>query len=130
MPRLLFVKSRKASFIELDQQLLAERYDQIDDLTRARHLPSPQLTGTSPHAATDLNALAALGVRLAGRLGRVTGGVAQFSGGLANVCALADLKMNRFLTRADQWASASGLDGELPPPHRFQPTRVDPRAPL
>ena len=26
--------------------LLAERYDQIDDLTRARHLPSPQLTGT------------------------------------------------------------------------------------
>ena len=27
MPRLLFVKSRKASFIELDQQLLAERYD-------------------------------------------------------------------------------------------------------
>ena len=27
--------------------LLAERYDEIDDLTRARHLPSPQLTGTS-----------------------------------------------------------------------------------
>ena len=31
--------------------LLAERYDQIDDLTRARHLPSPQLTGT-PQATT------------------------------------------------------------------------------
>src|ERR1700722_18266286 len=27
MPRLLFVKSRRASFIELDQSLLAERYD-------------------------------------------------------------------------------------------------------
>jgi len=27
MPRLLFVKSRKASFIELDQRLLAERFD-------------------------------------------------------------------------------------------------------
>lgn len=27
MPRLLFVKSRQASFIDLDQQLLAERYD-------------------------------------------------------------------------------------------------------
>jgi cation diffusion facilitator CzcD-associated flavoprotein CzcO len=26
--------------------VLAERYDQVDDLTRARHLPSPQLTGT------------------------------------------------------------------------------------
>jgi putative flavoprotein involved in K+ transport len=65
-----------------------------------------------------------------GRLGRITDGVAQFSGSLANTCALADLKMNRFLNRADQWATASGLDGDLPPPHRFAPTCVDPRAPL
>jgi putative flavoprotein involved in K+ transport len=56
--------------------------------------------------------------------------VAQFSGSLANTCALADLKMNRFLKRADEWATASGLDGELPPPHRFAPTHVDPRSPL
>lgn len=110
--------------------LLAERYDEIDDLTRARHLPSPQLTGTTPATMTDLNALAARGVRIVGRLGRVTGGVAQFSGSLANTCTLADLKMNRFLTRADEWATASGLDDELPPPHRFGPTRVDPRSPL
>jgi putative flavoprotein involved in K+ transport len=110
--------------------LLAERYDQIDDLTRARHLPSPQLTGTPEAVTTDLNSLTALGIRLVGRLGRVVDGVAQFSGGLANVCALADLKMNRFLTRADQWATASGLDDDLPPPHRFAPTRVDPGTPL
>jgi putative flavoprotein involved in K+ transport len=110
--------------------LLAERYDQIDDLTRARHLPSPQLTGTSQFTITDLGTLAALGVRIVGRLGRIVDGVAQFSGSLANVCALADLKMNRFLNRADEWATASGLDGELPPPHRFAPTRVDPRTPL
>ena len=110
--------------------LLAERYDEIDDLTRARHLPSPQLTGTSQAAITDLNMLAATGVRIVGRLGRITDGVAQFSGSLANTCALADLKMNRFLTRADQWATASGLDGDLPPPHRFAPTRIDPRSPL
>jgi len=110
--------------------LLAERYDQIDDLTRARHLPSPQLTGT-PHATTtDLNALTAQGVRIVGRLGRVIDGVAQFSGSLANTCTLADLKMNRLLNRADEWATASGLDDELPPPHRFAPTRVDPRSPL
>ena len=110
--------------------LLAERYDQIDDLTRARHLPSPQLTGT-PHATTtDLNALTAQGVRIVGRLGRVIDGVAQFSGSLANTCTLADLKMNRFLNRADEWATASGLDDKLPPPHRFAPTRVDPRSPL
>jgi putative flavoprotein involved in K+ transport len=109
--------------------LLAERYDEIDDLTRARHLPSPQLTGT-PAAITDLNALAARGVRIVGRLGRIIDGVAQFSGSLANTCALADLRLNRFLNRADEWATASGLDDELPPPHRFEPTRVDRRAPL
>ena len=110
--------------------LLAERYDQIDDLTRARHLPSPQLTGTPEAITTDLNTLTALGIRIVGRLGRITDGVAQFSGGLANTCALADLKMNRFLNRADEWATTSGLDGDLPPPHRFAPTHVDPRAPL
>jgi putative flavoprotein involved in K+ transport len=110
--------------------VLAERYDQVDDLTRARHLPSPQLTGTSRATITDLNALAALGVRIVGRLGRIADGVAQFSGSLPNTCALADLKMNRFLTRADQWATTSGLDDELLPPHRFVPTRVDPRTPL
>jgi putative flavoprotein involved in K+ transport len=110
--------------------LLAERYDQVDDLTRARHLPSPQLTGSTPATMTDLNSLIAQGVRIVGRLGRITDGVAQFSGSLANTCALADLKMNRFLTRADEWATASGLNNELPPPHRFAPTCVDPRAPL
>ena len=79
---------------------------------------------------TDLNALTALGVRIVGRLGRITDGTAQFSGALANTCALADLKMNRFLNRADEWATASGLDDKLPPPHRFAPTRVDPRTSL
>jgi putative flavoprotein involved in K+ transport len=110
--------------------LLVERYDEIDDLTRARHLPSPQLTGTPEAITTDLNSMTALGIRIVGRLGRITDGVAQFSGALANTCALADLKMNRFLTRADQWATASGLDDDLPPPHRPAPTRVDPRTPL
>jgi putative flavoprotein involved in K+ transport len=110
--------------------LLAERYDEIDDLTRARHLPSPQLTGTHEATMTDLNSLTAQGVRIVGRLGRIADGVAQFSGSLPNICALADLKMNRFLNRADEWATTSGLDGELPPPHRFAPTYVDPRTPL
>jgi len=110
--------------------LLAERYDEVDDLTRARHLPSPQLTGRPDAAITDLNSLTAQGIRIVGRLGRVIDGVAQFSGSLANTCALADLKMNRFLNRADEWATAAGLDDQLPPPHRFEPTRVDPRSPL
>jgi len=110
--------------------LLAERYDQVDDLIRARHLPSPQLTGAPGGTFSDLNSLVTQGIRIVGRLGRITDGIAQFSGSLANICALADLKMNRFLTRADEFATASGLDRDLPPPHRFAPTRVDPRAPL
>ena len=110
--------------------LLAERYDEIDDIIRARHLPSPQLTGTHEAAMTDLNSLTAQGVRIAGRLGRIVDGLAQFSGSLPNICALADLKMNRFLNRADEWATTSGLDGEFPPPRRFAPTYVDPHAPL
>ena len=110
--------------------LLAERYDEIDDIIRARHLPSPQLTGTHEATLTDLNSLTAQGVRIVGRLGRIVDGLAQFSGSLPNTCALADLKMNRFLNRADEWATTAGHDGELPPPHRFAPTYVDPRTPL
>ncbi|MGH3207659.1 MAG: flavin-containing monooxygenase [Trebonia sp.] len=110
--------------------LLAERFDQVDDLTRARHLPSPQLTGAPGVTFTDLNSLVTLGVRVVGRLGRIHHGVAQFSGSLPNTCTLADLKMNRFLKRADEWATAHGLDDELPPPHRFAATRVDPATPL
>jgi putative flavoprotein involved in K+ transport len=108
--------------------LLAERYNEIDDLTRARNLPSPQLAGTQA-TMTDLNALTALGIRIVGRLGRITDGVAQFSGSLANTCTLADMKMNRFLNRAHEWATATGLGGELSPPHRFAPTHIDPRSP-
>jgi len=34
-----------------------QRYDQVEDLTRARRLPSPQLAGTPERATLDLNAL-------------------------------------------------------------------------
>ncbi len=66
----------------------------------------------------DLATLAADGVRLVGRLAAVNDGVAHFSGSLRNACTLADLKMARFLTRADDWARATGLDDELPVPTR------------
>ena len=74
-----------------------ERYDQVEDLTRARRLPSPQLVGTPEHATLDLNALADLGVELVGRWAAVRDGRALFSGGLRNVFALADLKLERLL---------------------------------
>jgi hypothetical protein len=74
-----------------------ERYDAVDDLDRARRLPSPQLVGTAARSTLDLNALTELGVELVGRLSMVRDGRALFSGGLRNVFALADLKLERLL---------------------------------
>lgn len=45
---------------------------------------------------------------LFGRLSRIRDGVARLSGNLANLGTLADLKMNRLLTRPDGWASQTG----------------------
>lgn len=100
-----------------------ERYDEIDDLERARNLPSPQLVGTPQRSTLDLNVLSAAGVELVGRLAAVREGRILFSGGLRNNFALADLKMNRLLDSFDQWAS--GMPGlEVGPPERFEPTRA------
>ncbi|MBO0830101.1 MAG: NAD(P)-binding domain-containing protein, partial [Streptosporangiales bacterium] len=101
-----------------------ERYDEVDDLNRARRLPSPQLVGTSERATLDLNALTEMGVELVGRWAAVRDGRALFSGGLRNVFSLADLKLLRLLDTFDEWARAHGRDGELGPPERFAPTRV------
>ena len=38
-----------------------QRHDQIDDVTRARRLPSPQLVGTPERSTLDLNTLSAMG---------------------------------------------------------------------
>jgi putative flavoprotein involved in K+ transport len=101
-----------------------QRHDEVEDLTRARRLPSPQLVGTPERTTLDLNALTALGVELVGRWASVRDGVALFSGGLRNVCALADLKMNRLLGGFDEWADSSGWAAELEAPERFAQTEV------
>jgi putative flavoprotein involved in K+ transport len=101
-----------------------QRYDELEDLTRARRLPSPQLVGTPERATLDLNALTSMGVELVGRWGMVRDGGALFSGGLRNMFSLADLKMRRLLDTFDEWAGAVGRDAEVGPPERFAPTRV------
>jgi putative flavoprotein involved in K+ transport len=95
--------------------VLDQRYDEVDDLVRARNVPSMQLVGT-PGRTVDLNALSSAGVRLTGRLAGIQDGVAQFSGSLPNVCALADLKLGRLLDTIDAWAGTAG--------ERFAPTAV------
>jgi putative flavoprotein involved in K+ transport len=101
-----------------------QRYDEVEDLTRARRLPSPQLAGTPERTTLDLNALASMGVELVGRWAAVRDGRALFSGGLRNVFSLADLKMNRLLDTFDEWARTNGYDADVDPPERFAPTRV------
>ena len=100
-----------------------QRYDEIDDLTRARRLPSPQLVGTPQRTTLDLNALNAAGVELVGRLADVRDGRALFSGGLPNQFALADLKMNRMLDTFDEWARVHSREADVGEPERFEPTR-------
>ena len=107
-----------------------QRYDEIDDLTRARKLPSPQLIGTAERATLDLNALSAMGVELVGRLAAIRDGRALFSGGLRNQFALADLKMERLLDAFDEWARSNGVDHDVAPPERFEPTRAPASSPL
>jgi putative flavoprotein involved in K+ transport len=103
-----------------------QRYDEVDDIERARRVPSLQLIGSPERRTLDLNALSDEGVRLVGRLAGVSDGRLQFSGSLANQCALSDLKLGRLLDAIDQWATETGLDGEVEPPYRPAPTRVDP----
>lgn len=105
--------------------VLDERYDEVDDIVRARHTPSPQLVGSPSHADIDLGTLQARGVEVVGKLGRVRDGRAQFSGGLANTVRLADLKLGRLLDRYDTWAHEQGHD-DLGDPHRPEPTNVGP----
>jgi putative flavoprotein involved in K+ transport len=107
-----------------------QRYDEVDDLRRARRLPSPQLVGTPERVTLDLNAVSASGVELVGRLSAVRDGRALFSGGLRNHFALADLKMDRLLDIFDAWAESHAGDLDVGPRERFEPTRVPPTSRL
>jgi len=104
-----------------------QRYDEVEDLTRARRLPSPQLVGTPERSTLDLNALSETGVALVGRLATVRDGAALFSGGLRSLIALADLKMDRLLDGFDEWARVDGRDADVDPPERFAVTAMPER---
>jgi putative flavoprotein involved in K+ transport len=107
-----------------------ERYDEVDDIDRARRVPSLQLAGSPERRTLDLNALTGIGVKLVGRIAGIAEGKAQFSGSLHNNCAMADLKMNRLLNTIDEWATKNGLDDELDAPHRLAATEVESTPPL
>jgi len=103
--------------------ILDERYDEIDNINRARKLPSPQLIGAHDPQILDLNRLTDNGAKLVGRIMGLRDNRAIFSGSLKNICALADLKMNRTLNTIDEWAQENLQTIE--PPERFERTRVE-----
>ena len=105
---------------------LDECFDQVEDIVRARRLPSLQLIGSPERRSLDLNALHGAGVQLVGRFAGVAGSTAQFSGSFANQCASADLKLGRLLDLVDGFATEVGLDPELTDPDRPVPTAVPP----
>ena len=110
--------------------VLDEFYTEVDNLLRVRNVPSLQLAGSDDRRTVDLNSLTDVGVKLIGRFAGINDGRAQFSGALRNLCEMSDLKMNRLLDRIDEWESENPFDEEVPPPHRFEPTRVEASPPL
>jgi putative flavoprotein involved in K+ transport len=109
---------------------LDERYDEVEEILKARKVASPQLVGTPERRTLDLNSVTDSGVQLRGRLGAIRDGVAMFSGGLRNHCALADQKLGRLLDDIDAWIDEHGLDTDVGPIERYEPTRVARGAPL
>ena len=109
---------------------LDEHYRAVDEILKARAVASPQLIGSPERRTLDLNCLTDAGVRLRGRLGGIRDGVAMFSGGLGNHCALADQKLDRLLDEIDAWIAAQGLEGQVGPAERADTTRLEAGAPL
>jgi len=103
---------------------LDTHYQSVDDLTRARNVPSLQLVGSPERASIDLNVLQQAGVRLVGRSAGMRGGRMLFSGSLANQCALADLKMNRMLDSIDDWISTFAPHAVFGAAERPEPTVI------
>ncbi len=104
--------------------LLDERYTDVEDLARARRLPSAQLVGTAERRSLGLHELQQAGVRLAGRLAGATDRGAQFSGSLANYLRSADLKQQRLLDRIDDFAASARLDTHILEPDRPEATAI------
>ena len=106
-------------------------FTEVDDIARARAVPSLQLVGDARMAFLDLNYLQGQGAEIVGRFAGLRHGVAQFSGSLANQCSLSDLKMRRLLRSFDDWAETQGLtDFPAPPDHPMTNVPQNPRLTL
>jgi putative flavoprotein involved in K+ transport len=103
---------------------LDERYDEVDDIERARRHASVQLVGNDERRDLDLNALRHGGAQIVGRLMAIRGHTGQCSGSLANLMKNADLKQARLLRRVDEFVDEQGLADEVGPATEASPTEL------
>ena len=100
--------------------ILGHTIDQMRDARSARSAPSLQLTGRSDHPV-GLDALAARGVTLAGRLAAADGRRLSFADDLPASISAAQGRMERMLRTIDAYIARSGGDegagpADPPPP--------------
>ena len=102
-----------------------QRYDEVDDLTRARRLPSPQLVGTPERTTLDLNALTDAGGRAGGPLGgRPRRPRPVLRRPAQRVLARGPQAWSGCWTRSTSGPGRTGATPRSDPPERFAPTRV------
>ena len=104
---------------------LDERWDEVEDLQRARRHASVQVVGSGDAGEVDLSSLQTLGVQLVGRLMAIRGTTALCSGGLRSVVANADLKEGRLLRRIDEWVDEHEMADLVGPAAKRDPTALD-----
>jgi len=103
---------------------LDERWDEVEDLQRARRHASVQVVGSDDAREVDLPSLQALGVQLVGRLMAIRGRTALCSGGLRSLVANADLKEARLLRRIDEWVDEHDVADLVGPAAKPDPTAL------
>jgi putative flavoprotein involved in K+ transport len=101
---------------------LDERWDEVEDLQRARRHASVQVMGSDDGREVDLPSLQDLGVRFVGRLMAIRGTTALCSGGLGSLVANADLKEARLLRRIDEWVDEHDVADLVGPAVKPSPT--------
>ena len=101
---------------------LDERWDEVEDLQRARRHASVQVVGSDDVREVDLPSLQSLGVQIVGRLMAVRGTTALCSGGLRSLVANADLKEARLLRRIDEWVDEHDMADLVGPALKPSPT--------
>jgi putative flavoprotein involved in K+ transport len=101
---------------------LDERWDEVEDLQRARRHASVQVVGSDDRREVDLPSLQGLGVQLVGRLMAIRDTTALCSGGLGSLVANADLKQARLLRRIDEWVDEQDMADLVGPAVEPSPT--------